>query len=111
MFLMLCFVLAPGKDLAVSFWHFYQTSPCGPRRLSALASLFAPRTLPCAAVSRYPFNSFKDRECSDFPLFAFANSNHSSCLSIFKILHFLLFVNIKPTFRESGSGFLAAPLR
>ena len=52
------FVLAPNKDLAVSFWHFCQTSPCGLRNLSVLASLFAPRVLLQAAVSRYYFNLF-----------------------------------------------------
>ena len=50
-----CFVLAPNKDLAVSFLHFCKTYPCGYLCLSALASLFAPRTLLWTAVSRYYF--------------------------------------------------------
>ena len=67
-FLTLCFVLAPSKDLAVSFLYFYKTYPDGYRNLSVLALLFAPRMLPCAAVSRYFFNLLAESGSSDFPL-------------------------------------------
>ena len=68
-----CFVLAPNKDLAVSFLYFYRTYPCGYRNLSVLASLFAPRTLRWTAVSRYFVISARGgRWCSDFPLQACA---------------------------------------
>jgi len=40
-----CFVLAPSKDLAVALLHFCKINPEGSHCLSALASLFAPRTL------------------------------------------------------------------
>lgn len=59
------FVLAPGKDLAVSLSHYCETSR-GKRARNPFgipASLFAPRALLRTAVSRYP------QGCSDFPPF------------------------------------------
>ena len=100
-FPMLCFVLAPNKDLAVSFSHFCETYPDGYRNLSVLAFLFAPRILLWTAVSSdalcdrspAPFSvgtaiilSRKIRLrslagwCSDFPPPAFTRSNHAPCL-------------------------------
>ena len=78
-FLIFCFVLAPNKDLAVSFWHFCQTYLFRYLNLSVLASLFAPRILRWTAVSRYYFNPFSKSGCSDFPPRTRVRSNHSPC--------------------------------
>jgi len=66
-FPILCFVLAPNKDLAVSFLHFCKTRPDGRLYLLVLTFLFAPRILRWTAVSRYYFNLLPESGSSDFP--------------------------------------------
>ncbi len=62
-----CFVLAPSKDLAVSFLRFRKTYPEGYLSLSASTLLFAPRALLRMAVSHYSFNLLSESGSSDFP--------------------------------------------
>ena len=76
-----CFVLAPNKDLAVSFLHYCRTFPLlGMPTFRLSTFLFAPRTLLWTAVSRYYFNSLKrDVGVRTFLSSFRIKSNHSSC--------------------------------
>gem|GEM_PF-4860912 len=76
------FVLAPSKDLAVSFPRFREIHPGGCLLLSDSTFLFAPRTLPCAAVSRYFFILRRKSAQDGVRTFLSVKSNHSPCLSI-----------------------------
>lgn len=69
--------LHAGKDLAVSLLAFPQEfTPKGALIFRSRASLFAPRRLLSAGVTRYRAALPKQSACSDFPPFAKTKSNY-----------------------------------